>query len=206
MDTEEFANAKEDQEVNIREVLDQCSSPDVLLFTDGSALTNPGPTCAGAVNYLDRYSTSPILSQKGVSPLSNNNTEELVGIQIVSEFLVRTDTVNHRNIHFLTDCQSAIRTAFGNELPRNNIVIILEIKNNLNKIRERQNEIKVHWVPGHKKIEGNELADRQAKQAAIEMSGLDVKVPPVWDKREAFQGMKNRTVKKWNKRFACAKS
>ena len=35
LDTEEFANTKEDQEVNIREVLNQCSSRDVLLFTDG---------------------------------------------------------------------------------------------------------------------------------------------------------------------------
>ena len=90
--------------MNIREVLDQCSSGDVLLFTDGSALTNPGPTGAEAVIYLDGYSTSHILSQKGVSPLSNNYTEELVGIQIVLEFLVETDTVNHKNIHFLTDC------------------------------------------------------------------------------------------------------
>ena len=117
--TEKFANTKEDQEVNIREVLDQCSSQDVLLFTDGSALTNLGPTGAGVVIYLDGYSTSHILSQKGVSPLSNNYKGELVGIQIVLDFLVEIDTVKHKNIHFLTDWQSTIRTAFGNELPRN---------------------------------------------------------------------------------------
>ena len=35
LDTEEFANTNENQEVNIREVLDQFSSRDVLLFTDG---------------------------------------------------------------------------------------------------------------------------------------------------------------------------
>ena len=128
----------------ITQVLDQCSNRDVLLFTDGSALTNPGPTDAGAVIYLDGYSTSPILLQKGVSPLSNNYTGELVGIQIGLEFLAETDTVKHKKIHILTDCQSAIRTAFGNELPRNKIEIILDIKNNLSKIRERQNKIKVH--------------------------------------------------------------
>ena len=62
------SNTKEDQVVNIREVFDQCSSGDVLLFTNRSALTNSGPTGAGAVIYLDVYSTSTILLQKGVSP------------------------------------------------------------------------------------------------------------------------------------------
>ena len=114
--------------------------------------------------------------------------------------------MKHKIIHILTDRQPAIRTAFGNELPRNKIEIILDIKNNWSKIRERQNQIKVHWVPGHKEIEGNDLADQQAKQAAIEMSGSDVNVPPVWDKREAFQEMKSKTMEKWNKRFACAEN
>ena len=116
--------------------------------SDGSALTNPWPTGAGAIIYLDGYSTSPILFQKGVSPLSNNYTGELVGIQIGLEFLAETDTVKHKNIHILTDCQPAMRRAFWTELPRNKIEIIRDIKNNLSKIRERQNKIKVHWVPG----------------------------------------------------------
>ena len=44
------------------------------------------------------------------------------------------------------------------------------------------------------------------KQAAIEMSGSAVKVPPVWDKIEAIQEMKNKTVDKWNNRFTCAEN
>ena len=39
----------------------------------------------------------------------------------------------------------------------------------MSKICEKVNEDKVHWVPGHKDIEGNELADRQAKAVATEM-------------------------------------
>ena len=60
----------------------------------------------------------------------------------------------------------------------------------MGKIKEQRNTIKVYWVPGNKEIEGNELADQQAKQAAIEMSGSDVNVPPVWDKRGAFREIK----------------
>ena len=57
---------------------------DVLLFIDGSAIGNPGPTGAKAVAYIDGYNSAPVLSvlKKGVSLLSSNYTGELVGTQI----------------------------------------------------------------------------------------------------------------------------
>ena len=60
-DIEEFTNSKEKHEENIREFLNQSTDQDVLLFTDDSALGNPGPTGAGAVAYIDGYNSSPIL-------------------------------------------------------------------------------------------------------------------------------------------------
>ena len=116
-DVEELANSKDEQTVNIRDFLNKCTDREVLLFTDGSALGNPGPTGAGAVAYVDGYNCSPVLMKKCVSPLSNNNTGELVGIQIGLEFPSELDYVQNRSIHILTDCQPAIKTAFGNQLP-----------------------------------------------------------------------------------------
>ena len=66
----------------MREVLHNIDDRDVLVFTDGSALGNPGPTGAGTVVYLNGYQSMPILLKKSVSPMSNNYTGELVDIQI----------------------------------------------------------------------------------------------------------------------------
>ena len=60
----------------------------------------------------------PQFYQKGVSPISNNYTGELVGIQIGFGFLSELDSIQNRHIHILTDCQPAIKTAFGNQLPK----------------------------------------------------------------------------------------
>ena len=118
--TEEFKNTKSVQEENIRALLQTMNRENVIVFTDGSALSNPGPTGAGAVVYLEGYQSSPVLLKKGVSPVGNNFTGELVGIQIAVEFLAEydgNDAVHGRNIHIFTDCQAAITAAFHNEIP-----------------------------------------------------------------------------------------
>ena len=54
---EEINNSKEEQKENIREFLVKRTGSDVLLFTNGSALSNPGPMGAGAVVYVDGYNS-----------------------------------------------------------------------------------------------------------------------------------------------------
>ena len=117
-----------------------------------------------------------------------------MGIQIGLEFLSELDYVQNRSIHILTDCQPAIKTAFGNQLPKNKIDIVFDIKNSLGKIQERNNKIIiiVHWVPGHKEIEGNELADKQAKEAASDMGKPDIPVEPIFNKKEAVTEIKSK--------------
>ena len=150
--TEELTNSKEDQEENIRDFLTRCTDRDVLLFTDGSASNNPGPTGAGAVAYIDGYNSTPVLMKKGVTPIGNNYTGELVGIQIGLEFLAELEYIQNRSVHILTDCQPAIKTAFGGHLPKCKIETVLSINESMSKICERGNEVNIHWVPGHKDI------------------------------------------------------
>ena len=61
--------------------------------------------------------------------MSNNYTGELVGIQIVLEFLSEIDHSDlvDRCIHLFTDCQPAIITAFNKKPPTSKIEIVTKI-------------------------------------------------------------------------------
>ena len=51
--------------------------------------------------------------------------------------------------------------------------------------------LKIHWIPGHKDFEGNERADRLAKEAAKEMEGKKEEFyEGVAEKKEIIQIMR----------------
>ena len=64
VNTDEFKVGKEVQEENVRDLLTRLQPEDVIIFTDGSAFGNPGPTGAGGVVYLDGYEAAPVLLKK----------------------------------------------------------------------------------------------------------------------------------------------
>ena len=203
VEDEDFVNTKSDQVNNVIEILSQIKENEVVIFTDGSALGNPGPTGAGAAVYLNGYQSSPILLKKGVSPLSNNYTGDLVGIQIALDFMIGLEEqIKDTQIHFFTDCQPAIKAAFNGGLPSGKVDIILQIKESVNCLSDGGNDIIVHWVPGHRDIEGNELADCQAKEAANEMVGTDTEdFPVMMDMKEAVAEIKRNLKDKWKRKF-----
>ena len=100
---------------------------------------------------------------KGISKNSNNYTGELIAIEIALLFLKDTDAVNNRTIHMFTDCQSAIITAFITELPQSKVDTVVSIRNAVDEINIKGGNLQVHWVPGHRNIKGNDLADSEAK-------------------------------------------
>ena len=116
--------------------------------------------------------------------MSNNYTGELVGIQIALEFLSEIDHSDlvDRSIHLFTDCQPAIITVFDKKPPTSKIEIVTKIKECCN-LYFKGNSINIHWVPGYPDIRGNELADKQAKEAAAEVSGKD-DIPIEWTRKK----------------------
>ena len=55
-------------------------------------------------------------------------------------------------------------------------------------------------MPSHKDISGNELADKQAKEAAAEMKSQERTIPLILDKKEAVSEIKKHMLEKWNRR------
>ena len=79
---------------------------------------------------------------------------------------------------------------------------MLQIKEYVTKLSGRGNSIVVHWVPGHRDKEGNELADLQAKEAANEMVGADPEDFPItMDKKETVAEIKKNVKEKWQRKF-----
>ena len=67
-------------------------------------------------------------------------------------------------------------------------------------LEDDNNNLKIHWIPGHKDFEGNERADRLAKEAAKEM---EVKKEEFYEgvaeKKEIIQIMRSTINDKWQR-------
>ena len=72
---------------------------------------------------------------------------------------------NHRQYIIYTDNQAAIRTVSNGEAKSAQYIAeqILQAIDTLRHLYHQ--EIEIHWIPAHKGVRGNELADRAAKEA-----------------------------------------
>ncbi|XP_045162028.2 uncharacterized protein LOC123526843 [Mercenaria mercenaria] len=205
--TETFHTSKDMQVSNIKDILGTCKDNCILAFTDGSAIGNPGPTGAGAAVYLNGYDSIPVLLKRSVSKRGNNFSGEIVGIEIALEFLTEVTSPTAKKIHIFTDCQAAITSVFCKEVPTKMIENIITIKKYLANLQDRKYEIEIHWIPGHKELTGNELADSQAKAAASEMCTSDTEEnTEKRDAREVVKIMKENIKEKWNNKYSLSEN
>ncbi|XP_039968167.1 uncharacterized protein LOC120779881 [Bactrocera tryoni] len=90
---------------------------------------------------------------------------------------------NYRNerITIISDSQAALKAIYSYEIKW---LLVQECRERLNSLAER-NQVQLIWVPGHRGIAGNELADELARSAAS-----TIMVGP-----EPFTGVGYHTVK-----------
>ena len=147
--------------------LNQCGDNDYLLFTDGSALSNPGPT-GSAVNVMKNGPNSaPTIIGEPISSCSDNFHGEINAVDIASHHALTTITPYHTSLRFFIDCHTAISAITTTTVPSNHHTIINKIKQNLAQIQQSFDiPIHFHWTPAHCHIPAHDSADRAAKHFA----------------------------------------
>ncbi len=143
----------------------------VPIFTDGSALKNPGPCGAAAVIYTHGLQHQPTILKRPVSKHSTSYHGELAAINLALEFISNmiptAQPFRIENIIIHTDCMAALNTV-TNSVKNNYTRLMSSIEEIIHSLDRRNIEFKICWIPGHAGIEANEIADKAAKEAAKE--------------------------------------
>ena len=111
--------------------------------------------------------------------------------------------VSNSKIFICSDSQAAIK-AIAN--PMSESKLITECKNKLLELSDRSNSISLTWVPGHSSIDGNEIADKLAKNGADGLFtgpepalGLSFNMYSTWLK----ESNRNEHIRLWNNTSGC---
>jgi ribonuclease HI len=152
-----------------KEMINRLPSREPKVFTDGSALTNPGPCGGAAVCYTQGMMSEPIVLKSPVSFFSTSYHGELVGLRLATEFLELHTTHNPSpEVHVFSDCRAAISSISSIACHSSHQKLIDDIQTDITALKERGTVTNIHWVPGHVDLVPNELADKAAKAAAME--------------------------------------
>jgi ribonuclease HI len=148
---------------------------DVQIFTDGSG--QDGRIGAAAVLWREGRRERCLQMYLGRQHHQIVYGAEVTGMILAME-LLRTERTPFRSVFMGIDNQAAIRAAEGIK-PMAGHHLVDKFQDAIeNVIRLKGDfECKLHWTPGHAEIDGNEEADKRAKEAAEGTSSLRMMLP-----------------------------
>jgi ribonuclease HI len=149
-------------------------NPDVKVFTDSSGME--GKIGAVAVLYRNGRAKTTLCYQVGSQ--KHHTVYEGEGIGVILAMKLISKEWGIRSAIIYTDNQAAI-TATQLMKPNPGHHIFDALHDNIEELRKKHIGIciTIQWIPGHKGVEGNELADEQAKKAITEGSSNVAKLP-----------------------------
>ena len=177
--------------------LNAIPSNELVIFTDGSALRNPGPCGASAVCYHEGMDTEPTVLTKSVSPLGTSYLGELCGLELATNHARENiPTYTPTSIHIFCDCQSAIQSISTTNIHSSHQDIIDNILRNITIIQKAGITVNLNWIAGHVKLQPNEIADENAKTAAESAKEME-RSSSHTSANLIKQEIKQKSVEKW---------
>ena len=191
----------EAREYTLKQLSSICDNSPII-FTDGSAINNPGPVGASAICYTEGISSTPIILKQYVSEYSTSYHGELMGLRIATDFLKLLTVSNHsfKEAHVFTDCRSVIASVSSTDIHNTHQDLIDKIHCDITTLKEKDVTIRVHWVAGHANLQPNELADQAAKLAARSAEDDTVSISTSYNtvKGNIRRYVTNKWQKSWN--------
>ena len=164
----------------------------VKIYTDGSKITDPNKSCGAAVVVV-RQETTEMLNFR-LAPQCSIMSCELYAISQALDY-IKTYDGTERSFIIYTDSMSSIELLAGHK-NKSNLTYIYRIYQQINDLTRTGIFLKIHFVPGHKNIEGNELADLAANAAhALDDIGNQV------SKEDRVSSMRNVLFLYWEKKW-----
>ena len=172
----------------------------MIIFTDGSALSNPGPVGAGVVIKNKAPKSTPVKLAKAVKQMDTSYEGEIEAIKLAVEYANENITSAHDNLHIFSDSQAAILSITSQDSEKYHNRMIRQIRENIMDMSEKVDDIKIIYCPAHIGIEGNELADGLAKTGAKKAKHLQP--DPKITLPQLKQSNKGLSIKKWSRRWS----
>ena len=143
----------------------------IKIFTDGSKIFEPDVSCGAAV-IVQRGDTTEMLNFR-LSPDTSIMGCELHAISEALDY-IKTFDGPQTNFIIYTDSMSSIQL-LKEQKNRSYLYYAFKIYQQIAKILSSGANVKLQFIPGHKNIEGNELADLVANSAhSLDLQGTGI--------------------------------
>ena len=94
-------------------------------------------------------------------------------LSVMEHILTNSHQIDREEIRIFCDSQTALGILTLNLTSNHYQDVIKRFKEAISTLKSGGWEIEIVWTPGHSEVEGNEVADRLAKETAVEAKNLE---------------------------------